>query len=146
MFPYVTNCSWDKNRATGGKNNKEEKFPYLIVILQAYYWIQTKSLDVVKLRECLFITHIDEGHQVSARQYRDLRGQKREKGNSPKFPHPVPTSLPTSCKSINHSLKISFSITKSFIPQFLAYLAPYTSTLQFFRNIWHFSGQFNTIQ
>lgn len=40
----------------GKKNNKEENFPYLI----AYYWIQTKSLDVVKLRECLFITQIED--------------------------------------------------------------------------------------
>lgn len=125
MFPYVTDCSWDKNRAAGEKNNKEEKFPYLIVILQAYYWIQTKSLDVGKLGECLFITQIEEGHQVSARQYRDLRGQKREKGKFTQIPPPpVPTSLPTSCKNINHSLKISFSITKSFIPQCFAYLAP----------------------
>lgn len=90
MFSYVTDCSWDKNRATGGKNNKEEKFPYLIVILQAYYWSQTKSLDVVKLRECLFITQIEEGHQVSARQYRDLRGQKREKGKFTQITSPHP--------------------------------------------------------
>lgn len=136
MFPYVTDCSWDKNRAAGGKNNKEEKFPYLIVILQAYYWIQTKSLDVVKLGECLFITQIEEGHQVSARQYRDLRGQKREKGKFTQIPPPPCPYQPAYFLQEHKPLpQNQFFNNKIFYSSVLCLPGSLTSTLQFFRNI-----------